>query len=177
MNNNKKKGLVIVNTGDGKGKTTAAVGLLIRAWGRDMRVGMLQFIKNKGLRSGEILAAEKMGIEIIPMGDGFTHKTKDIDESILLAQLAWKEAQKRILSNEYELLVLDEFTYALIYNWLEIKKVISWLKSNKPPMLHLVITGRNAPPALIEFADLVTEMTLIKHPYKEGIKSQPGIEY
>ena len=173
-----KKGLVIVNTGAGKGKTTAALGILLRAWGREMRVAMLQFIKNKGARYGEIRAAEKMGVEIIPLGDGWTFKSKDMDETIALARHAWKEAQERISSGGYDVIILDEFTYALSYGWLDTAEVIEWLRENKPPMLHLVITGRNAVPELVEFADLVTEMKLVKHPYQDQeIKGQPGIEY
>ena len=174
----KKKGLVIVNTGTGKGKTTAALGLLMRSWGRNMRVGMLQFLKNSGAKFGEIKAAKKMGIEIIPTGNGRTQNSKDIDQSAFLAQQAWLEAQLRIESGEYDLLVLDEFTYPLHFEWLNTFEVINWLRENKPPMMHLVITGRYAPQPLIDYADLVTEMTLIKHPLKEqGISAQPGIEF
>ena len=173
-----KKGLVIVNTGDGKGKTTAALGILMRAWGREMRVCMLQFIKNQDARYGEIRAAERMGVEIIPLGDGWTFKSKDLDETIALARHAWEEAKKRISCGNYDVVILDEFTYPLTYKWLNEDGVIQWLCENKPPMLHVVITGRKASKKLIEFADMVTEMRLIKHPYQEqGIKAQKGIEY
>ncbi len=173
-----RKGLVIVNTGNGKGKTTAALGLLTRAWGRDMRVAMLQFLKHEKARFGEIRAAEKMGIEIIPTGDGFTWVSKDLDESAARAQHAWTRAQERITRGSYDVLVLDEFTYPMHYGWIETDAVIAWLRANKPPMLHLVITGRYAPQQLIDYADLVTEMKLIKHPLKEqGIRAQPGIEF
>lgn len=169
---------MIVNTGDGKGKTTASLGILMRSWGRDMRIGMLQFIKRKGAKYGEIRAAEKIGIELIPLGDGWTSKSKDMDETIALAIHAWENAQKRITSGEYDVLVLDEFTYPLAYKWLNENEVIRWLRENKPPMLHLVITGRYASQALIDFADLVTEMKMVKHPYQnQGIKAQPGIDY
>jgi cob(I)alamin adenosyltransferase len=172
-----KKGLVIVNTGKGKGKTTAALGLLFRAWGRGMRVCMLQFIKNKNARYGEIKAAHKLGIEITPIGDGFTWTSKDMDETIARAQHGWENAKKCIASGDYDLVILDEFTYTIHFGWLDVDEVIAWLKENKPPMLHLVITGRNAPQALIAYADLVTEMQEIKHPHNEGIKAQPGIEF
>ncbi len=173
-----KKGLVIVNTGIGKGKTTAALGVLMRAWGRGMRVGMLQFIKNQGANFGEIRAARKMGFEMIPLGQGFTSKSENPEEDKALAAAGWEEARKRILSQEYDVLVLDEFTYALAYKWLDTKEVVGWLQEHKPPMLHLIITGRYAPDALIEYADLVTEMKLVKHPFEEqGIRAQPGIEY
>ena len=172
-----KKGLVIVYTGSGKGKTTAALGLMLRAWGRGMRVCMLQFIKNKNARYGEIKAARKLDLEIMPIGDGFTWTSKDIDETIALALHGWEDAKQRIISGDYDIVILDEFTYPLHFNWLDVDKVINWLKENKPPMLHLVITGRKAPQALINFADLVTEMKEIKHPHNDGIQAQPGVEF
>ncbi len=175
----REKGLVIVHTGNGKGKTTAALGMLLRAWGRGMKVGVIQFIKNENARYGEIKAAERMGqIDWITTGDGFTWTSKDMDETEAKARHGWQLAQERITGNQYDLLLLDEFTYTLHYGWLETEAVITWLKANKPPRLHLVITGRYAPEALIEYADLVTEMREIKHPYKEqGIRAQAGIEY
>jgi len=174
----KKKGLVIVNTGEGKGKTTAALGVLFRAWGRDMRVCMLQFIKHENASFGENKAARKLGIEITPLGDGFTWKSRDVDESMALAQRSWQIAQEKISQGNYDLIILDEFTYPLLYGWLDINEVIGWLREHKPPMLHLIITGRYAPAPLIAYADLVTEMNMIKHPFLEqGIRAQAGIEY
>ena len=172
-----KKGLVIVNTGNGKGKSTAAIGMLTRAWGRDMKVGVVQFLKHENARFGEIKAAERMGIDWVATGDGFTWTSKDMDETEARARHGWEIAQKRIAGGGYDLLILDEFTYPLHFEWLDTAEVIAWLKANKPPMLHLVITGRYAPDALIEYADLVTEMTLVKHPYDDGIKAQPGVEF
>ncbi len=172
-----KKGLVIVNTGNGKGKSTAAIGMITRAWGRDMKVGVIQFIKHEKARFGEVKAAERMGIDWIATGDGFTWTSKDMDETEARARHGWEIAKERIAGGGYELLVLDEFTYPLHYEWLDTGAVIDWLKANKPPMLHLIITGRHAPEALIEYADLVTEMRLVKHPYQAGIKAQPGIEF
>jgi len=173
-----KKGLVIVNTGNGKGKTTAALGIVMRAWGRGLRVGVIQFLKNSTARYGEIRAAEKMGIDWLTTGDGWTWKSRDLDESAALARHGWELTRQRILSNNYDVLVLDEFTYPLHFGWLDTQEVIDWLRENKPPMLHLVITGRYAPQALIDFADLVTEMTEIKHPYAtQGITAQAGIEF
>jgi len=175
---NQKKGLVIVNTGKGKGKTTAALGVLMRAWGRGLHVGMLQFLKHEKARFGEIKAANKMGIDIIPTGDGFTHLSKDLDETKARARHGWELAQTYISSGDYDVLVLDEFTYPLHYGWLDSDEVINWLQANKPPMLHLIITGRYAPQALIDYADLVTEMRVIKHPLADqGIRAQAGIEY
>ena len=173
-----KKGLVIVNTGDGKGKTTAALGVLFRAWGRDMRVCMLQFLKHEHASFGENKAARKLGVEIKPLGDGFTWKSRDMDESVTLARHGWKLARQKISAGECDIIILDEFTYPLFYGWLDTEEVIAWLRENKPPMLHLVITGRYAPKQLIAYADLVTEMRLIKHPFEEqGIRAQAGIEY
>lgn len=176
---NKKKGLVIVNTGHGKGKSTAAFGVMTRAWGRNMRICVIQFIKNENARYGEIKAAERMGgIDWLSSGDGFTWNSQDIDETAARARHGWQMAQERIASGNYDLIILDEFTYTLVYNWLDTHQVIDWLRANKPEMLHLIITGRSAPDALIEFADLVTEMREIKHPFRgQGIKAQAGIEY
>jgi cob(I)alamin adenosyltransferase len=174
----KKKGLVIVNTGEGKGKSTAAFGTILRAWGRGMRICAIQFIKSEKGKWGEVKAAQKLGIEWISTGDGFTWKSKNIDETTALAQHGWEIAQEKIASGKYDLIVLDEFTYPLHFGWLDVSEVIAWLKENKPPLQHLIITGRNAPQELIEFADLVTEMKEIKHPYKEqDISAQPGIEF
>jgi cob(I)alamin adenosyltransferase len=172
-----KKGLVVVNTGEGKGKTTAALGILLRAWGRDFRICMIQFIKAKSGSWGEVKAADRLGIEWHKLGDGFTWLSKDMDATISAARNGWKLAQEKITSGNYDLVILDEFTYPLHFGWLEVSEVIEWLKQNKPPDLHLVITGRDAPDPLIEYADLVTEMNVIKHPFELGIKAQPGIEF
>jgi len=118
-----------------------------------------------------------MGIDWIATGDGFTWTSKDMDETEARARHGWELAKERITGGQYDLLILDEFTYTMHFGWLDTDEVIAWLKAHKPPMLHLVITGRYAPEALIEYADLVTEMTLVKHPYEEGIKAQPGIEF
>lgn len=175
----KKKGLVIVNTGNGKGKTTAALGIMTRAWGREMKVGVLQFLKNENARFGEIKAAERMGnIDWISTGDGWTWTSKDSDETVARAKQGWTLAQEKIVNGGYDLLILDEFTYTMHYGWLDPSEVVGWLQENKPEMLHLIITGRNAPQALIDYADLVTEMREIKHPFTEqGIRAQAGIEY
>ncbi len=176
--NRKKKGLIIVNTGDGKGKTTAALGILLRAWGRDMRIGGIQFFKHETASFGELKALKKMGVELTPMGDGFTWTSKDLDETQAKALNGWEVAKQKIASGNYDIFLLDEFTYVMSFGWVDPKVAVEWLKANKPPMLHLIITGRQAPPELVELADLVTEMTLVKHPFKEqGILAQPGIEF
>ena len=172
-----KKGLLIVNTGDGKGKTTAALGMVLRAWGRGFRICVIQFIKAETGHWGEIKAAKKLGIEWHSVGDGFTWTSKDMDETAARALHGWEIAKEKIASNQYDLIVLDEFTYALHFDWLNTGEVLEWLRLNRSPSLHLVITGRSAPEALIEQADLVTEMRLIKHPYNQGILAQPGIEF
>ena len=172
-----KKGLVIVNTGDGKGKTTAALGMVLRAWGRGFRICVVQFIKAETGRWGEIKAAEKLGIEWHSTGDGFTWTSRDMDETVARARHGWEIAQEKIASDQYDLIVLDEFTYTLHYGWLDSAETLAWLKMHKPERLHLVITGRSAPEALVDYADLVTEMNVIKHPYEQGIQAQPGIEF
>ena len=172
-----KKGLVIVNTGNGKGKSTAAFGLLLRAWGRGLRVCVVQFIKSETGKWGEIKAAQKLGIDWFTTGDGFTWTSKDMDETVARALAGWKIAKEKITSNNYDVIVLDEFTYAMHFNWLDTNQVIQWLKANKPDELHLVITGRDAPAELIEYADLVTEMLEVKHPYQQGILAQAGVEF
>lgn len=175
---NRRKGLVIVHTGNGKGKTTAALGMLMRAWGRDMRLGGIQFFKHENANFGELRSAQRMGIELTPMGDGFTWTSRDMDETQARALHGWEQARQRIASNAYDIFLLDEFTYVLNFGWLDVQTVIDWLRAHKPPMLHLIITGRDAPPELIAFADLVTEMKLIKHPFvDQGIKAQKGIEF
>jgi cob(I)alamin adenosyltransferase len=172
-----RKGLIIVYTGDGKGKTTAAMGLLMRAWGQGLRVCVIQFIKNEGGKWGEYKTAQKLGIEWHKYGDGFTWLSKDMDETVALARQGWELAQEKIAGGAYDLVVLDEFTYALAYDWLEASDALAWLKANRPAGTHVVITGRQAPDALLEAADLVTEMKLVRHPYENGVRAQAGIEF
>ena len=170
------KGLVIINTGNGKGKTTAAMGVMFRAWGRDLKVIMLQFIKHSTANFGEQRAAKKIGVEMRAMGDGFTWRSKDLDQTADLARAHWEDCKEVIASGEYDLVILDEFTYPMHYGWIPVADVIEVL-SKRPEMQHIVITGRHAPQELVDYADLVTEMTVVKHPYQQGIKAQPGIEF
>ena len=170
------KGLVIVNTGDGKGKTTAAMGVLFRAWGRGLKVIIFQFIKHSTANFGEQRAAKKIGVEMRAMGDGFTWRSRNLDQTASLALAHWEECKRIIASGEYDLVILDEFTYALQYGWIPVEEAIKVLQE-RPPMQHVIITGRHAPETLIEYADLVTEMRVVKHPYGQGIKAQPGIEF
>jgi len=174
----KRKGLVIVYTGNGKGKTTAALGMLLRAWGRGMKVAAIQFIKDTRSQYGESLAAQRLGIEILQVGDGCTWQSKDMDQTIAHGRDGWEIAKQKILDASYDILLLDEFTFPLRFKWLDAGEVIEWLRQNKPPKLHLVITGRHAPNELIQYADLVTEMKEVKHPFHdEGLLGQPGVDF
>lgn len=170
------QGLVIVNTGNGKGKTTAALGILLRAWGRGMRVIMFQFIKHQSANWGESRAARKMGVEIVPLGAGFTWMSKDLERDRALAQEGWQRCRDAIESGVYDVVILDEITYCFTYGWLDLDDVLAVLR-RRPPRQHVIITGRDAPAALIDFADLVTEMREVKHPFSAGVKAQPGIEF
>jgi cob(I)alamin adenosyltransferase len=172
----KRKALVIRYTGNGKGKTTAALGMLLRAWGRGMKVCMLSFIKTETSNYGEERAAKKLGIELIPMGGGFTWLSKDLEKDRALAQKCWDLCKQKIASNEYDIIVLDEITYPISYGWLDVDEVIDTLRE-RPVNLHVVLTGRDAHEKLIEFADLVTEMRDVKHPFSAGIKAQPGVDF
>ncbi len=171
-----KKGLVIVNTGKGKGKTTAAMGLLVRAWGQGLRVCMLQFIKARTANWGEEKAARKIGLEMIPLGDGFTWLSKDIEQDKALARLGWEMCREKILSGNYDLIVLDEMTYVLKYGWLSWEEMRDTL-DQRPAGMHIVVTGRYAPQGLVDYADLVSEIIEVKHHYHAGVKVQKGIEF
>ena len=172
-----KKGLTLVYTGTGKGKTTAALGVLLRAWGHDMRVVMLQFMKATTGKWGEIRAAERMGVEIIPLGQGFTWTSEDLAHDRTLAQQCWQRCREKIESNAYDIVIMDEITYTLTYGWLDIDEVLTTLR-NRHPSLSVILTGRDAPDALIDYADLVTEMREIKHPYKtQGVLAQKGLDF
>jgi cob(I)alamin adenosyltransferase len=170
------QGLVIVNTGNGKGKTTAALGILTRAWGRGMRVCMLQFIKEQNANFGEERAARKMGVEIHPLGGGFTWMSENIAQDRALAREGWAICRAKIEGGDYDIVILDELTYCFTYGWLDLDEVLDVLR-RRPPLQHVIITGRDAPQELTDFADLVTEMREIKHPYKAGVKAQKGIEF
>jgi cob(I)alamin adenosyltransferase len=172
----KRKPLVVVYTGHGKGKTTAALGILFRAWGRGMKVAMLCFIKTKTSNYGEEQAAKRLGIEVIPLGGGYTWLSQDIEKDKALARELWTMAQEKISSGQYDIIILDEFTYPLKYGWLPMEEVLEVLR-RRPDSLHVVITGRDAPQELIDFADLVTEMLEVKHPLQRGIKAQPGLDF
>ena len=172
-----RTGLVIVNTGNGKGKTTAALGVIFRAWGRDFRVKMFQFIKHTGARFGENRTAAKLGIPMESFGDGFTWLSKDMDQTTAMAVALWDRCKEAILKGEEDIIVLDEFTYPMHYGWVPTDETVETL-SQRPPKLHVMITGRYAPQEIIDCADLVTEIKVIKHPNEDrGIVAQKGIEF
>jgi len=174
-----RRGLVIVHTGDGKGKSTAAFGLALRAFGRThvhgKRVKIFQFMKVPTARFGEHRMFEQLGLPIEGLGDGFSWKSKDLDHSAQLARDGWARARDTILGGEHFMVVLDELTYPLIYGWLPLDEVLQTLRE-RPRDVHVVITGRRCPPEIIELADTVTEMTLVKHAFQAGIPAQRGIE-
>lgn len=172
-----KRGLVLVNTGDGKGKTTAALGVILRMLGRKKRVALIQFLKHEGGQWGEIRALAQLGLDAVKTGDGFTWTSKDLDESQAKALHGWDIAKAKIVSAEYDLVVLDEFTYLMEFGWLNTDDVLDWLRQHKPHGLHLIITGRGAPQSLMDYADTVTQMTKIKHAYDAGIPARAGIEF
>lgn len=168
------KGLVIVNTGKGKGKTTAALGMMLRASGHDMKVVVLQFIKHSTV--GEHHAAQRMGVEMVAGGAGRTSIRDNAEENAQMARDLWKVAAEKINSGNYDMVILDELTYVIQYGWLAIDEVLDVLK-RRPEKVHVIITGRNAPQALIDFADTAVEIVDIKHARKQGIKAQAGIEF
>ena len=173
----RQKGLVVVNTGMGKGKSTAAFGIMFRAWGRGMKVCAVQFIKNDKSMYGEQMAAEKLGIEMIPSGRGFTWTSKDLAEDASRARNGWRIAKEIIAAGDHDVVVLDEITYPMRYGWIDTAEVVTTLKE-RPPMVHLVLTGRHAPAEIIDAGDLVTEMQQVKHPYHDqNIGAQRGIEF
>lgn len=173
----REKGLLIVHTGAGKGKTTAALGLAFRALGQGLKVGIVQFIKG-AIPTGEaeFVRGLNLPIEMHTLGDGFTWKTQDREQDITTARRGWDKAVELLRDTSFDMVILDELNIVLRYAYIELDEVLDELKTRRP-MLHVVVTGRNAKPALLELADLVTEMTLVKHPYREGIKAQRGIEY
>lgn len=172
-----EKGLVMVHTGKGKGKSTAAFGMIFRALGNDMNVGIVQFVKGKwGTGERKILEAFPDQVQITAMGDGFTWETQDRKRDIEAAKQAWERAKAMIMDENTHMVLLDELNIVLRYDYLDVNEVVEFL-AQKPEMTHVIITGRNAKDELIEAADLVTEMTMIKHPFRSGVKAQVGVEF
>ncbi len=172
-----EKGLLIVHTGKGKGKSTAAFGLVFRALGNGMKVGVVQFVKGRW-QTGERAALNRFGdqVTINTMGEGFTWETQDRARDIAAARAAWDKARDLIMDSEHDLVLLDELNIVLRYEYLPLDEVLAVLQA-RPPMKHVVVTGRNAREELIEAADLVTEMEQVKHPFRSGVKAQKGIEF
>jgi cob(I)alamin adenosyltransferase len=170
-----RRGLVIVHTGNGKGKSTAAFGLALRAHGRGKAVKIYQFMKVPSARFGEHRLFEQLGIPIEGLGNGFSWKSKDLDHSAQLARDGWTKARQTMHAGGHFLVVLDEIMYPLRYGWLPLDEVLQALRE-RPPEVHVVLTGRQAPAELIELADTVTEMTMVKHHFKAGVPAQRGIE-
>ncbi|MBC2885837.1 cob(I)yrinic acid a,c-diamide adenosyltransferase [Ochrobactrum sp. CM-21-5] len=172
-----EKGLVIVNTGKGKGKSTAGFGMVFRALGHDMKIGVVQFVKGSW-DTGERWVLEKFPeqVTISALGEGFTWETQDRSRDIAMARGAWEQAKAMIMDESFDMVLCDELNIVLRYDYLPVEEVIDVLKA-KPDMKHVIITGRNAKDELIEVADLVTEMEMIKHPFRSGVKAQKGIEF
>src|SRR5688572_9668424 len=175
----KTRGLLMVYTGNGKGKTTCALGLMMRAAGRGLKCCMIQFMKSKNDRYGEHESAEKLGIEVHTMGDGFTWDTKDPEQDRRTSRATWELCVSKLRSGQYDLLVFDELVYVLSYDLLPVEEILAEIAAVRAqqPALHIVVTGRDAPQQLVEAADLVTEMLEIKHPFNAGIRAQQGIEF
>ncbi len=170
-----RRGLVLVHTGDGKGKSTAAFGLALRAHGRGKPVLIYQFMKVPSARFGEHRVFEQLGVPIIGLGDGFSWKSRDLEHSAALAREGWARAEATIRSGDHFLIVLDEIMYPLRYGWVSLPLVLACLRE-RPAHVNVVLTGRGAPAELIELADTVTEMVMIKHHYQAGVPAQRGIE-
>ncbi|MGX1098997.1 cob(I)yrinic acid a,c-diamide adenosyltransferase [Amorphus sp. MBR-141] len=173
-----EKGLLIVNTGKGKGKSTAGFGMVFRALGHGFRVGVVQFIKGR-IETGERAALDRFPelVTVKRMGEGFTWETQDRQRDIQAARAAWEAAKEMITSGEYRMVLLDELNIVLRYDYLPIEEVVEFLSKERPEDVHVIVTGRNAKDELIEAADLVTDMTMIKHPFRSGVKPQQGIEF
>ena len=174
-----EKGLVIVHTGKGKGKSSSGFGMILRCIAHEMPCAVVQFIKgawDTGERS--LLTTHFGGLcQFHAMGEGFTWETQDKARDIAAARAGWDKAKELIRDPEIRMVLLDEINIALRYDYLDLAEVVAFLRDEKPPMTHVVLTGRNARPELIELADLVTEMEVVKHPFRDGIKAQPGVEF
>lgn len=173
------KGLVIVHTGTGKGKSTAGFGMVLRCIAHGMPCAVVQFIKGAWDTGERRLLSERFPdlCQFYAMGEGFTWETQDRQRDIAAARAGWEKAKELIRDERIRLVLLDEINIALRYDYLDIAEVLAFLREGRPPLNHVVLTGRNAKPELIEAADLVTEMTLVKHPFRSGIKAQAGVDF
>jgi cob(I)alamin adenosyltransferase len=168
--------VVIVNTGDGKGKSTAAFGIVMRALARGWRVCVIQFLKSEKWHTGEEEMARRLGVDFNPLGDGFTWDSDDMDATRAQAVAAWETAKGVLRSGEHQLVVLDEITYPMNWGWISTDDVVEAIRS-RPPKVNVVATGRDAPDALVEAADTVTEMRKVKHAYDQGVRARRGIDF
>jgi|SRR5215510_4899563 len=168
--------IVLVNTGDGKGKSSAAFGVMVRGWARGWNVGVIQFVKGGKWKTGERKLADQLGIEWHTLGDGFTWESTDLERTAELGRQAWAVAAEKLASGAYDLLVLDEVTYPVKYGWIDAETVAGAIR-DRAPRTSVVATGRAAPAELIEVADTVTEMRKVKHAYEAGISAMKGIEF
>jgi len=171
-----ERGVLLVNTGNGKGKSSAGFGLVARALGHRMRVGVVQFIKGRSDTGEEAFFRTQPGVSWHVMGEGFTWETQDRARDVATAEAAWAVAREMLQNPGFGLVVLDELNIALKYQYLDVDRVIADLRA-RPPMQHVVVTGRGAPPALVEAADTVTDMTPVKHAFAAGVKAMPGMEW
>lgn len=168
--------LVLVNTGHGKGKSSAAFGVMVRGWARGWRVGVVQFVKGGKWKTGERKLADQLDIEWHTLGDGFTWESGDLERTAQLGREAWDVASKKLSSGEYDLLIFDELTYPIKYGWVPADVVADAIK-NRAPKTSVIVTGRDAPDEIVAVADTVTEMRKVKHAYDEGISAMKGIEF
>ena len=174
---NRERPMLVVNTGHGKGKSTAAFGVMLRGWARGYRIGVYQFVKSGKWKVGEHKAADTLGnIDWFKMGDGWTWTVEDLETSAELAREGWEEVKRRISDETYDMILLDEFTYPMKFGWVDTNEVVDFLK-DRPGFQHVIITGRDAPDELVEISDLVSEVGKVKHPMDEGHRGQKGIEW
>ena len=175
----KEKGLIMVHTGAGKGKSSSGFGMIMRCIAHQMPCAVVQFIKGTWVTGERKLLTERFQEEctFVVSGEGFTWETQDRERDIAAAQAGWQRAKEFIKDEKYQFVLLDEINIALRYDYIDIDEVVDFLLAEKPPMTHVCLTGRNAKPELIEAADLVTEMTLVKHPFKDGVMAQLGVEF
>lgn len=174
-----EKGLIVVHTGPGKGKSSSAFGMILRCVAHGMPCGVVQFIKGDRPTGERDLLVTRFAdlCQFHTMGEGFTWETQDLGRDIAAARAGWEKAKELIRDERNRMVLLDEINIALRYEYLDLAEVVAFLRDEKPPMTHVVLTGRNAKPELIEIADLVTEMVAVKHPFRQGIKAQPGVEF
>lgn len=168
--------LVLVNTGPGKGKTSAAMGVVLRAVARDWPVGVVQFLKSGTWRTGEEQVCRALGVDWWAMGEGFTWESEDLSVDQAVAAGAWEHARGLIRAGEHRLVVLDEVTYPINWGWIDLDEVVATIR-DRPSQVNVILTGRNAPAAIVDIADTVTEMTQVKHAYEAGIRAKKGIDF